>query len=316
MRDESTIDKFTSRDPSWQRAHDLVQKYFAIPAHVWRLFRHAWYGEAEPVDFLKVMSFARLNPLCLLYAAETYKPEEQATSESLEHAIHMLGIRLSSIVLAVNFATRKILASNPPPIWKDYTRELITLIEVGYHMGSRTPELGPEGGAMAGFSALIGEGVFLAENPRDYREYLRLKTQKRVPEREKRNYQARVLGCESYQIASLTIQALGFGSEMALGVALGSGKLRIDHRDVEREVLRWWAAHDWVVALREGRNYPSRPELRQFFSELIPPRQGAPKNPSLEVLYTEIARIKTHGSTWIWHLPKPGYQDTGKLLGI
>ncbi|MCB0334154.1 MAG: hypothetical protein KDD55_11680 [Bdellovibrionales bacterium] len=301
------------KDPSWQKAFDIVRTELKVPSHVSRLFRGGWFGETDSKEYLKVLGFSRLNPICLIHAAELDPSMAlENGAAAVEHSISYLGVRLSAIVLAINLTTRRILEKKPPVGWKTLLKEMITNIEIGYRFGAKVPDIGVEGGALIGFSRYAGIGLLMASSPGKFKKHQALLRDKRKITAEE---EQEVFGCNIYQVTTLILQQLGFGGEIALGVALAAGGLDAPQIDVEREVLQWKAAYLWIDALKEGRGYPASLDIRNFFGELKPAKKPD-RNLNLETLYTEIAKIQQHSSEWIWHLPKPSYDETAEKYGL
>ncbi len=288
-----------SFDPTWGRALEIVERYINIPTHVGKLFRDSWYGVAASKDFMKVMGFSRLNPFCLLSASELTGASGETPGETVERAIQILGTRLSAVVLAVNYTCKQVIASDPPPIWKQVLADSIRDVEIGYRLGARTFDIGIEGGAIIGFAASVGKALIMADNPKAFRNWQSMCKDGASSRQEI----IKVFGCEFYQVASLLMQALGFGQELAVGIACGGGKLDIRAIDISEEAKRWTAAYLWVDALINGRSYPGQVFARNFFKELIPPAKDG-KNLALQVLHTEVAKIRSQGSNWTWYLPR------------
>lgn len=293
------------RDPTWRNALNLVRDNITVPSHVQTLYRQGWYGQLEIEDFMKVLGFSRQNPACLIHAAEIADQHPSPTPAAVEQAITFMGMRLSCVVLAINHLTRQILAAKPSPLWKSLLHELITNVEIGYRFGAKVPQIGIEGGSLVGAAKTAAHGVLLVANPEAYRRWL---TISRTSRQVSPFTEQELFGCEAYQIAALLLQHLGFGPDIAMGAAISTASLaKIDTKDFSQETLAWRAAFHWHAALRAGRNYPSLPVIRNFFPELKPSRKN--KNVLLEVLYTEISKIRSQGSQWTWHLPRPNSSE-------
>jgi len=306
----NSLADFTSKDPSWQRALAIVQLRLALSAPNWNLLRLAWNGAIEQKELIRMLGFSRLNLNCLLDAA-MLKPQEGAPdAQLLQHALETLGIRYTAVVLGVNLACAAILNSKPPSLWKRLFQEMMTWIEIGYKIGTKVPELGVEGGALMGFSKGIGLGLLLAENATAFKKWYNAPNGPSTP------FPAAVFGCEPFQVSAFALQQLGYGHETAIGAALASSRLKPQNIEYSRRTKFWHAAILWIEALREGRNYPADPNIRQVFPEIAPAPQGQSQNLTLEVLYTEVAKVRSDGSSWTWHLPKPGYEETMEYLGL
>lgn len=304
----------TAKDPTWSEAYRIVKTGLMVPSHVFRLFKEGWNGAIEPKQYLKVMGFSRLNPACLLDAAEFDTENEPVEGNSISHAITYLGIPFSAVVLAVNLTSRIILKSKPRTGWKRLLQDMITNIEIGYKFGLHVSEVRVEGGALIGFSKYAALGLLMATKPQAYKKYQDLC---RAQEHVSHDEITEIFGCALYQVTAFTLQQLGFGTEIAFGVALGDGRIDAEHLTLDRDVLRWKAAYQWIEALRRGRNFPADIAMRNFFPEVAPASTlNGERNITLEVLHTEISKLRSAGSLWTWHLPRPGYEITQDDLGL
>lgn len=301
------LEELAQKDPSWGRAYEMVSSAIPVSSTVWRLIRTAWQGALDQQDFIKILGFSRLNLHSLIYAAEIDAGLGLPDLSVLERALHTLGMRLSAVVLGINYVCGAALSKQAPPAWKTQLREAMTWVELGYRFGARASGIGIERGTLVGFSKAAGPVVALASDPVLFKSWFHSASSK------KEESFADVFGCESHQLAAFLYQRLGFGHDTAIGAAIGASSVDLKRLGVgsEGEEYRYWrAASAWLEALKNGRNYPSDPKLRNIFRELVPPKEASQKNLSLEVLYTEIAKVRHEGSNWIWHLPKPSYEIT------
>lgn len=301
------------KDPTWEEAQRIVEKGLRFPSPLINLIRNSWSGLIVPQDFVKFLGFTGLNPACLIDAAEMPTDGTAPNSDDVNHAVQTLGIRFSAVVLAVNVTVRNVLKSNPGPGWRRLLEELATELEIGYKLGVRVSELGLEGGLLAGFFPYAGVGLLSAVKPEEYKIWSR-ETKKFGTLGRKRVVE--IFDCEPYQVSALVLQQLGFGTEIAFGAALAVGKLNPKHIEIDSGARRWKAGYEWIHALKDGRNYPADVTLRKFFPTITPPTDRSKKNPLLEVLYTEIGKMRHDGSQWTWHLPRPGYELTKEAFGF
>jgi hypothetical protein len=301
------------KDPTWAEAQAIVEHGLRFPTPLINLIRTGWNGTIDPGDFMKMLGFTGLNPACLVDAAEMPTDGTTPRPSDVSHAIQTLGIRFSALVLAVNVTVRSVLKSQPGPGWRHLLESMALRMEIGYKMGARVGDIGLEGGLLLGFVDYAGLGMLSAVKPEEFKTWYR-ESKKYGSLGRKR--QVEIFDCEPYQVTALTLQQLGFGTEIAFGAALAVGKLQPKHIQIEHSVARWRAGYEWLHALTDARNYPADVSLRTFFPALAPPRDKTQKNTMLEVLYTEVARIRREGSRWTWHLPKPGYEQTQEAFGI
>ncbi|MEZ4754429.1 MAG: hypothetical protein R3A13_09005 [Bdellovibrionota bacterium] len=291
------LDDIIASDPTWKRSLDIANQYITVTTQTWQLVKSSWYGEADMTNFTRTISFSYLEPKCLLIAAGMDNPKEfEPQLDTLKQAIQFLGFKFSAVVLATNVACRMVMKTKPESHWKNLFQEMMTAVEIGYHMGAKCREVGLEAGALMGFAKYVGSAVLLASDHAGYKKWHLKKD-----EANSKALQREIFGCEDYQVAAIVLQKLGFGSNVALGASLGIGKLRGVHNVYTRDVLLWRAVIYWIEALQKGKPYPEETPIARFFPELAPPGKTA-ENLNLNALRDEISPILKEGSKWKWHL--------------
>lgn len=302
----NTLDDICSKDESWDIARQLVHKHLSSATLTWRLIRNAWLGSIDEREFIKLFSFTHLSPAFLIRAANL-PLENNLSLDSFTQAVQTLGVPLASVFVGINLATVSTLKKSPGPLWKKTCTELMTLVEIGYHLGTRIRELGPAAGCLAGFGVGCGMLVALNEDAKHLREWL---TKNQV-----KPARLNIDGAELSQISGFMVQYLGFGHEAAFGAAFGSGPNSKANLEYSEQFLMWISACRWIEALRYSRNYPRDAKLRSIFPAITPPSIGSgQRNATLESLYAELAPIIKEGSKWCWHLPKSSYEETEQFL--
>lgn len=305
MAEVSPLSNLTAYDPTWAKALTIVQNQFQLSASTWSLIRSSWNGSLSQREYVHMLGFSRMNLLCLIDAAGLLKEKQTLDASLLDQSLRTLGMRLSAVVLGVNYCCQTVLLKKPPPLWRKIFQEMMTRIEIGYHFGSKVGSLGVEGGSLIGFAHMAGQAILLAENQTAFKKWFHTQPEGSAP------FPVNVFGCEPYQAGAFVLQQLGYGHEVAIGAALGSGRVDMKRVEADERIRAWYAAYLWIEALRQGRNFPAATEVRQAFHEIAPGRDStAPTNLNLEVLYTAVAKIRSAGSIWTWHLPRPGYSDT------
>lgn len=298
-------------EPSWKHAYQIAQDLLQVPSTVRQFVRSAWTGSLTPDAAMKLLSFSRFHLPALLEAAELGNEESPSKSELVERSLGFLGLKYSAAVLGINYCCRAALLAQPPPIWKGLFHEMMTHIEIGYKFGAKVADVGLEVGSVAGFSQNIGLAILLAKDPKGMRTWRQVHKKDKEQAKE---MMASIFGCEAYQVSASVLQQVGFGAEAAVGTGLASGNLDPKEVTYSAEILRWKAAFHWVYALRSGLSYPGNLESRNLFPEVIPAQPSQNRNVILEVLHTEVAKIKDRGSDWTWHLPRKTYELTEEFL--
>ncbi|MCB0335657.1 MAG: hypothetical protein KDD62_05105 [Bdellovibrionales bacterium] len=284
-------------DPSWERAFKVAEARLQIPQNISQLLRASWRDSLSLDEFTRLAGFCQLNFDALIeFAGDAYADYTDRVTK-LRTIISDYGTRHAAVVLGINYTCRTILASNPPPIWRSLMKELIDTVHIGQIFGSKVEDVGVESGMLMGFARSAGLSILMSFDPSTFRKWYSLS----------QGYEGRKLvletfGCEPYQVAGAALQLLGYGPEMAIGAGLAMGNLNIKKIELGEAQEIWHACYLWIDSLREGRSYPGPMESRNFFPEVVPPRTKGKRNPTLEVMYTEISRVKRSGSPWKWHL--------------
>ena len=305
---DSDLNRLADSDPSWDTAKYIAGTRLRLTSQTWQLIKSSWYGQTEPMDFYKTISFSHLDPRCLLHAAEMSNAEFERDLLTLERAIGFLGVRYCSVILAINVACKMILKTGPENYWEPMFKKMITSIEIGSRVGAKCKDLGIEGGALIGFARYLGPALLLAQ---DIKKYRQLSSHAKNDSLE--SGQTQLYGCTDYQVAAFGLLRLGFGPEISLGAALGIGELSPKYNQYTRETLKWRAAVMWIDSLEAGGNYPKESTFSHFFPELIPPKNNQ-SNLNFENLMEEVAEIRSSGSSWTWHLPETTYEETSALI--
>jgi len=235
----------SSKDPTWEEAQRIVVSQLLIPSPLLNLVRNSWSGVLAPDAFIRMSGFTGLNPSCLLDAAELPNDGSTPRSQDLLRAVQTLGIRFSAVVLAVNVTVRCVLKSKPGSGWKDLLVKLANDMEIGYKLGVRVGDIGLEGGLLLGFSNYAGVGLLSSAKKEEFKTWKRDLAKFGKLGRKK---EIEIFGCEPYQVSALTLQHLGFGTDLAFGVALALGGLNPKHISVDPSIMRWRAGLEWLAA--------------------------------------------------------------------
>lgn len=294
-------------DSSWDTAVQVVRAVVSPPSALSRLVRLSWNGTNTMKDFISSFNMSRIDQSSIIRAAQLIEP----SVKELEVAVTTLGFRSASAIAAVRFITQELITrTSSERVWMPITRHMMNSIEIGYHFGISAPALGPESGLLIGFAQALGACLLLSIRVKDMaeiRSYLRdgVSTNEFLSKFE----------CEPCQVASLTLQKLGFGLDLSSAAVMAVGNLNYADASQDPVVKDWRAASDWIHSLTHGRRIPSRSESAKRFAELVPPEDRASVTPvHLQSLYAQVDAIREMHSTWTWHLPTSSYQETAELL--
>jgi hypothetical protein len=293
-------------DGTWDEALNVVRSSLEIPSVLPTLVKNCWGDLYGPHDFIRAAGFPGWNAQCLLRAAQNTPSGEKPSSLDVEQAVSKLGVKPASVVLVVNFVCQAVLRTNPPQKqWTPLFREMMSLVEVGYHFGTVAHEVGTGGGMLMGFVKKAGLALLLAQYPRQFADWY-----KKTDGVDSRLPSIEAFGCQPYQVGALALQQLGFGPEVAVAAALATGDLEYAVVEVKPTVVTWKAAFQWINALHLGQGRPTDPEACAIFSRLPLMQQDDAVPPEIEALYAHVARVRGGKSEWVWHLPFPSYEAT------
>lgn len=316
MNTEYTDDGFievASKDPTWNKARELVSNHLRLSGALTSLIRKAWAGRISIDDFTKQSSMVGISPECIIQASEIYIDPELSARDILEQAVTTLGVKASALVLATQASIISMLITRPRVGWKNHCQHTINDLEIGYKLGARVGDIGIENGMLMGLAYRLGLGLMLSIDPESYQKYRASENNLGIGNAK---LARELFGCEHYQLSALAVQTLGFGHHTAFGIALGLGEISPQHISIPKETLYWRAGMSWVCALAQGRNYPANLDLRYMFSAIAPAKENQPKNLILEQLYTEISKIRSKNSAWIWHIPAGSYDELKKKYNL
>jgi len=207
-------------DSSWDTAVQVVRNVVAPPSSLSRLVRLSWNGTVSMKDFTSAFNMSRIDQSCIIRAAQLVDPEVR----DLEPAIETLGFRSASAVAAIHFISLGLITkTSSERIWMPITRHMMNSIEIGYHFGVNAPALGADSGLLIGFAQALGACILLSLGVKELQEVRTLLRDGATTN----EFLAR-FECEPCQVASLTLQKLGFGLDLSSGhQRLASGE-RLD----------------------------------------------------------------------------------------
>jgi hypothetical protein len=260
-------------------------------------------------DFMRLAGHPSYRLEALLDAAQI-EHSEQPSHEELRAAVHTLGVKASSLVIGINAVCKGSLNTGPSnKIWTQLFREMMSDIEIGYHLGLSVEHLGHERGMLVGFSRFAGLTLLIAHRPKMFGEWF-----SRTGGTSSPIESVKFFGCEPYQVSALLMQHLGLGPEVALATACVHGGGESLFGESKSLISGWRAAHDWIRALKTGLRYPEEESSRTFFPELRGEHSHERLPVHLQPLFDEVDRVRETQSSWTWHLPLPSYEETAEAI--
>jgi hypothetical protein len=292
-------------DSSWENALRVVHNSLHPSPALKRLVRNSWTATTSTQEFMSHFHITRLPASGIIRAARNFDPSIQ----DLESAVRITGVRYAASVAAIHFTCQEILRSGiSERLWIPLLRDLMNSVEMGHHVGSTVNVLGPESGLLIGFAQRVGRCILLISRHQPDLRVSELKDQSAT-------FWLTNYGCEPYQVSSLILQHLGFGTHLASTAATTLGNLA-GHINEHDEITQLWsAANDWISCLAQGRRAPVRLHSQRFFPELNASAIEGEIATFLEILYSQIDAVRENNSSWNWHLPEQSYHETAAAIG-
>jgi hypothetical protein len=298
-------------DESWNNANAIVRATAHIPTNLPHLVRACWNDLVPPAEFVRLLGGPGLPLRSLLRAANLPQRNDSIKQPELAAAVDILGVKASVLILAINCICERTLDSGPATkLWAPLFKEMMSEIEIGYHLGSSLEHVGHEQGMLVGFSRLAGLTLLLTHNHNTFGAWYEKTMGKTTDRRE--SYLA--FGCEPYQVSSLLMQHLGLGAQVALATASTLAGSDTTFIETQPTVQTWRATYHWLHALKNGEESPSCDIARETFSELCAPNETSRMPEHLAMLREQVSEVREAQSLWTWHLPFATYEETAQAI--
>jgi hypothetical protein len=298
-------------DDSWSHAYSIVRSHVRVPQHLPNLVRACWNDLVSPTHFVRLLAGPGLPIRSLLRAANISPLNDSVKQPELTAAVEILGVKASAIILAINCVCERTLDSGPATkVWAPLFQEMMSEIEIGYHLGLSLDQVGHEQGMLIGFSRLAGLALLLISAPKPFAAWYE-RSRGIVQDRQE---VALTFGCEPYQVSSMLMQHLGLGTEVALATAATLAESDITVVEAKPTLHTWRATYHWLHALKNGEESPLCGVARQTFTELRL-LEGTDEIPQhLAMLREQVAEVRHTQSLWTWHLPFSTYEETAQAI--
>lgn len=298
-------------DESWTRAYSIVRSAARIPQNLPHLVRACWNDLVTPTDFVRLLASPGLPLRSILRAANIPHTKDAIKQPELVAAVDTLGVKASALILAINCVCERTLDSGPSTkIWSPLFKDMMSEIEIGYHLGLSLEQVGHEQGMLVGFSRLAGLALLLVSAPKAFAPWYE-KTKGLSTDCNETNL---IFGCEPYQVSSILMQHLGLGTEVALATASTLAQTETSVIEVQPTLQNWRATYEWLHALKNGEESPPCERSRMSFVELCPDNNHGHIPEHLAMLREQIAEVRQSQSLWTWHLPFSTYEETAQAI--
>jgi hypothetical protein len=201
---------------SWSVAADVVKKIIPVPRLFWIII-HSVYGKSGEVREVDPMTFSMLENL-IIKAIEDKDLVKKPVNEkvNLSRAVEALGSDVSASLCFVYSLSRRVSSHLNERIYRAIMDDALLRTRLGVMVGSEVPHIGIGKSLLAGFAGRAGLAVQLASGTEEEakKALSGLATGKDIS---KVCYE--VYGCDSLQVAALSLVAGGFSKDIALGIA-------------------------------------------------------------------------------------------------
>lgn len=223
------------------------------------------------------------------FAALTYQPDRIAT---LPHVTYKDLLPLFSpgeyaSIIGLVYLTRIAKKLCPPDEWDNVAKNLFELTDLGGHVGMAISTIGLSEGMLVGALRTISFPLLQKRDQKIFKEYRRaLKSDGGMYNLEK---EYGYYNCTHLQIASILLQSIGFGVQVADAIARGITALSINELE-DKNAMKFKITEIWSNALLATGKEPNMGHRAEFY----------PTKAALGTLIDRAEPISSSGSPWQW----------------
>ncbi len=298
-------------DSSWDTALRLARSGLLPPGDLVRLVRNSWTDRISVKEFVRGLHLSAIPHDAVIKAAQVVDP----SVVRIDSAVSLLGFRGAATVAAICFTCSALSRRCGSERTRDSVLQyIIDSIEIGYHFGVSAEAIGPDAGMLLGFGQSVGPALLITSFAPTAADLMSVVSRSKEPVTYLNEF-----GCEPYQVASLALQRLGFGSHLATAAVMALGNFTLEFIPADGAVSGWWAATEWIDALARGERTPTRKSSANYFPELLCGHSPETEVPLyMQALLSSIDSVRERHSAWTWHLcaempanqPLPGSPST------
>ena len=190
-------------------------------------------------------------------------------------------------IFAMLYVYRRLKKLAPPEEWNFISRFVSEQVEISGHFGAAIPDVGLGNAILCGGIRAMAFASFAIKDLKQFKEYRRyLRTHPTLYDRE---YERRLWQCDHLDVATLLMQRLGFGLEMARSFYDAVSDKKFEEDEITGQISRFQACADSLEALSKSAS-PSRDELVD----------GSHDEKAISTLLEEVQAIKKGGSQFSW----------------
>lgn len=240
---------------------------------------------------LKVLMLGSSLKSSLLFAGKTFKPDltKDDSFASPEAAAKIFKLGEIANIIALLFLYRRVqktFGETHEDRWLEISKTLGIEAEIGGHLGFAIPKIGFSWGLMIGSMRHFGTFLLVASQPKAFQKYrVDMKMAKKEYDLA---YELDVWGCTHLQVASIVLQTLGMGVNLAQALPIGT-EAKLDNT-LPTDIYRVRITTEWIKTLRKTGMQPEMTHRGDFY----------PLKKDLDGLLTLITEINSKGSRYNW----------------
>ena len=281
------------KNSSWEHARAYANLLGAVPSSFTTAIRQlkADTDKSQPLSRATAFQAARLcnSPslsAALLAAGKTFFPEINLTAESpLVTTLPPEAISGLISTAFFYFRGRKLAAEEE---WVQYSKIVPIRVELGGIIGRTIPRIGVTRGVLGATFDTIALTAFHLHDKKGFTEYRRYLKNK--GKREDTAYENDRWGCNRYYVASILIQAMGFGVDFANSYATGMLAGDTEEKNLATESYCFRLLKVWLDSLESTGTEPDRSIRVEYY----------PQTAELTILRDRAQKLKSQPPTSSW----------------
>lgn len=227
----------------------------------------------------------------LLYSAKQFYPDEMKKRPAQPSGKDFLEIFAPDALAAlfgISYFYKKAKKLAAEEEWNHYSKSIHAYLDLCGSMGLNIPKIGLGKGLLVGAMDTIAITCFHLHDKKGFTEYRRTLKNKNLREDLKHEYDR--WGCSRYHIASILIQALGFGVDFSNAYATGLLADETNEKYLDPLAYTFRISRVWAESLLATGKEPDRAMRVEYY----------PDKAGLNNIMQSISLIKSSGSQYSW----------------
>lgn len=237
---------FGVQNYSWTVAAEVVKKIIPVPRLFWIII-HSVYGKSGEVRTVDPMTFSILENVILkaVEDKELVTGKQFSGKLNLSKAVEALGSDVAASICFIYSLSRRVSNQLNERVYRAIMDDALLRARLGVMLGREASHVGVGKALLAGFAGRAGLAVQLASGT-DEQAKIALSGLATGKDISKVCYD--VYGCDSLQVAALSLVAGGFSKDIALGISAFS--LPTEELSKGSEQYNWLALFSVLENLR------------------------------------------------------------------